>query len=259
MLQMIRKAIDISELIPDPISIMGTRVVPFESYSHVLRYVQEVIETEGKSFCIAINPEKVQRASHDPALRKVLNQADIGICDGVGVAIAARLLYGRALKRCTGCDLFLELVDSAARNNWSVYLLGASPQSNEAASAKLEKTYPNLRIAGRHDGYFEKNSDMIRRINDSEADMLFVAMGSPKQEYWISENRDAIEAPFCMGVGGSFDVLSGLAARAPMLFRKTGTEFLFRLITNPSRWRRQLVLPMFAWSVLKSKFSINNE
>ena len=248
-----------SEIMPDPVSILGTRVVPFQSYSHVVQYVQEVIEAGGKSFCVAINPEKVQRARTDPALRNILNQADIGICDGVGVAIAAKLLHGLTIKRCTGCDLFMEIIDSAAEKGWSTYLLGASSESNQAAAEQLAMTYPNLQIAGRHDGYFKNDSEMIDKINASRADILFVAMGSPKQEYWIWENRSAINAPFCMGVGGSFDVLSGHASRAPKLFRKTGTEFLFRLITNPSRWRRQLVLPMFAWSVLKTKFLHDNK
>ncbi|UCG56693.1 MAG: WecB/TagA/CpsF family glycosyltransferase, partial [Phycisphaerales bacterium] len=98
-------------------------------------------------------------------------------------------------------------------------------------------------------GYFSDNDAVIKQINDSCADMVFIAMGSPRQEIWLAEHRDRIDAPYCMGVGGSFDVLSGSVRRAPRLFCSTGTEWLYRLVTEPHRFRRQKVLPLFALSV----------
>jgi N-acetylglucosaminyldiphosphoundecaprenol N-acetyl-beta-D-mannosaminyltransferase len=146
----------------------------------------------------------------------------------------------------------------ASRKNWGVYLLGTSTESNDGARLALEKLYPDLRIVGWQDGYFKDSASVIKQINASGANLLFVAMGSPKQEYWISRHRHAIDASFCMGVGGSFDIASGHLKRAPKLFRMFGTEFLFRLIREPrKRWRIQKVLFLYFFRVIHQKlFSI---
>ncbi len=238
---------------PSPIAIRGINVIPFESDQDAVRCLAERISQRRKTFCVAINPEKVYRAANDPQLRAVLDKAEIGLCDGIGIVIGARILHGRKLQRCCGCDLFFDLIAAAQKNRWRVFLLGASPESNSAAVVRLGEMYPDLQLAGHRDGYFTDSDAVVREINDSHADLLFVALGSPRQEFWIADNRHAIDAPFCMGVGGSLDVLSGSAARAPKVFRKTGTEFLFRLITNPGRWKRQLALPGFMVQVLKDK------
>jgi len=239
--------------LPEPVLIMGTPVIPFDSYEHTIRCIEHRILSGEKSFCIAINSEKVYRALADSALREILNESEITICDGVGISIAARILYGITIKRCTGCDLFFHLMEASAKNSWPIFLLGASEESNRLACQKLKQNYPNLQIAGRENGFFEDSDEMISKINASGAKLLFVAMGSPRQECWIAEHRKKIDAPFCMGIGGTLDVISGHAKRAPALFRKTGTEFLYRLISQPTRWRRQTVLPLFFLKVLKEK------
>lgn len=241
---------------PGPLSIMGIKVVPFESYSQVVDCVAERIKTKTKSFCVAINPEKVYRAGRDERLRAVLERADFGICDGVGVSIAAGVLYGHRIPRCTGVDLFYQLIEQASTFGWNIFVLGASPEVNEAACRKLQERYPALKIVGRRDGYFKDTAAVIDQINASGADILFVAMGSPRQEFWISENQAAIQASFCMGVGGTLDVVSGKLKRAPRVFRTTGTEFLYRLISEPKRWRRQIALPIFMFSVLRKKIEM---
>jgi N-acetylglucosaminyldiphosphoundecaprenol N-acetyl-beta-D-mannosaminyltransferase len=239
---------------PSPIRILGSRVTPFESYGQAVDFVEDRLSRGQKLFCVAINPEKVYRAAHNTELNRILGQADMGICDGVGIAIAAKLLYGESIPRCTGVDLFYQLVRKAAERRWKVFLLGATPETNEKACANLCRQYPTLQIVGRQHGYFESSSAVIDQINASEANIVFVAMGTPRQEFWIAENRAKIKADFLMGVGGTFDVVSGSVRRAPAIFRKTGTEFLYRLISNPGRWRRQIVLPLFAISVLKDRF-----
>ena len=238
---------------PEPISVMGVNVVPFNSCSHASRYVEHSIASGRKSFCAAINPEKVHWASHDPDGRSVLHQADMGICDGVGIVLAAQFLLGRRIKRCTGIDLFLELIALAARRGWKVFLLGATPESNVGAYRRLSRMFPGLKIVGHRDGYFEASEPVIEHINASGADLVFVALGSPRQELWISRYRDRLNAAFCMGVGGSFDVVSGRARRAPGIFRRTGTEFFYRLISNPGRWRRQLSLPSFLIAMFRAR------
>lgn len=241
--------------LPAPLSVLGVSVTPYESYGQAVAHVESIIASGQKCFCIAINPEKVHRAISDPGLMAALRQADMGICDGIGIALAARVLYRQRLKRCTGCDLFFHLIERASEKGWRVFVLGASPESNEQACSTLSERYPGLQIVGRRDGYFDDSSQVVRQVNDSRADLLFVALGSPKQELWIARHRRELNPPFCMGIGGTLDVVSGQAKRALAVFRKTGTEFLFRLMTDPRRWRRQLALPLFAVEVLKQRLA----
>lgn len=241
---------------PTPVNVMGVSVVPFETYDQALRSIEETIAAKEKSFWVAINPIKVYNAWHQPELRDLLRQTDVGICDGVGVSVASRILHGRGMKRITGCDLFFKLLSRAAQKQWGVYLLGASPESNAAARQGLEKMYPDLKIVGWQDGYFQDSEKVVEQINASKADLVFVAMGSPKQEEWIARHRHAINASFCMGVGGSFDIASGNIRRAPRLFRMTGTEFLFRLAMEPrKRLSNQKVLMNFLLRVIGRKIS----
>jgi len=237
---------------PPSVSILGIQVSDFRSPDEAVRTIEQRIDSGERTFCVAINPEKVYRAAHDVRLKRAVNSAHVRICDGIGVSLASWLLYGRRLARCTGIDLFLKLVDLSARRGWKVFLLGASPEVNEAACRELVKAFPALTIAGRRNGYFETSLDVIENINNSGADLLFVAMGSPRQEFWISEHMLRLKATFCMGVGGSLDVVSGLVKRAPASFRNTGTEWLYRLLTDPQRLRRQLALPCFAWDTLRA-------
>jgi N-acetylglucosaminyldiphosphoundecaprenol N-acetyl-beta-D-mannosaminyltransferase len=241
---------------PAPLNVTGIPVVPFETYDQALECAEQAIESARKSFCVAINPIKIYNAWHDPELLKLLQQADMGICDGVGVSIASRILYGRSIKRITGCDLFFRLLGLASEKGHGVFLLGASAQANAAARATLQKTYPDLRIVGWHDGYFKDSQEIVEQINASGADLLFVAMGSPRQEQWIWRHRQAINASFCMGVGGSFDIASGNLRRAPRIFRMTGTEFLFRFALEPrKRLSHQRILLSFLLRIVGKKLS----
>jgi len=233
-----------------PLRIMGIPVTPLESYEHALACAERAVVERRQTLCIAINPEKVYRARRDARLRSVLNQVELTICDGVGVSVAAWVLHGRRIARCTGVDLFLRLVARAAERGWRVFLLGASEQANAVACQRLRERYPQLRIVGRHHGFFEDSRAVVRQINACRPDLLFVALGSPRQEFWLAEHRAQISAAFCMGVGGAFDVVSGRVRRAPRVCRQTGTEFLYRLLSDPRRLRRQVVLPLFALNVI---------
>jgi N-acetylglucosaminyldiphosphoundecaprenol N-acetyl-beta-D-mannosaminyltransferase len=240
--------------LPQSLSILGVRITPFDSYSQAIECVLSRINTGKETFCVAINPEKIYRAQKDNKAMDLINTANLHLCDGIGTAIAMKILYGRTIVRITGIQFFLDLIAKVEKKGLKVFLLGASPKSNEGAFQKLIEKHPHLQIVGRQDGYFKDSQAIVQKINDSGADLLFVAMGSPKQEFWVAKYRETITAPFCMGVGGSFDVISGCVKWAPKIFRKTGTEFLYRLITSPKRWRRQLVLPKFVLMVLKEKF-----
>jgi len=235
--------------------IFGMSVNVFASQDHAARFVEHRLDAGLRTFCVAMNPEKLYRARRDANLRNVLASADMRLCDGVGVSLASRILCASALPRCTGIDLFLALVALAERRQWTIFLLGASPEANRGARNALKRRFPLLRIAGTRDGFFSDSKEVIGEINRSEPELLFVAMGSPRQEFWIAENRAALHPRFCMGVGGSLDVLAGVAKRAPTICRKTGTEWLFRLLSDPRRAKRQIALPLFAWAVVKAAIS----
>jgi exopolysaccharide biosynthesis WecB/TagA/CpsF family protein len=240
--------------LPEPVEVMGIPVAPFESYDQALDCVEKLIEADAKSLWVAINPIKMYHAWQKPQLRELLRQADVGICDGVGVSIASKLLRGRSIARCTGCDLFFRLVERASGKGWGVYLLGASAEVNAAARAELQRKYPGLKIVGWHDGYFKDSQAVIEEINLSKANILLVAMGSPKQEEWIRNHWQVINTNICMGVGGSFDIAAGRLKRAPRIFRMTGTEFLYRLISEPrKRWSIQKVLIPYFLQVMGKK------
>jgi len=204
---------------------------------------------------IAVNPEKVIKAQQDPELLAQLRAAGLLIPDGIGVVAAARLLTLGKMERVPGADLMPAICDLSARKGYKVFLLGGEDKVNEKAAIALAEQYKGLRIAGRHSGYF-KDSEIgriIEDINTSKAQVLFVALGSPKQELWMRQHLKDTSVKVCVGVGGTFDVLAGKVKRAPSVFRRIHLEWLYRLISKPSRIFRQVALPKFLFAVLKEK------
>lgn len=224
-----------------------------ETYSSLKKQLFVDMENGKQAFIVAVNPEKIMKAAKEPELKLLINGADYQIPDGVGVLIASKLQGGTISKRITGIDLMMELIREAALKKKRIFLYGAKPGVAEKAKEKLMNTYPNLEVSGVVDGYVKNNGDVLDAINKSKADILFVGLGSPGQEEWIRENRSKLHVSIFQGVGGSFDVLAGNLKRAPALFRKAGLEWLYRLIVEPWRWKRQLALPKFLIKVLKSK------
>jgi N-acetylglucosaminyldiphosphoundecaprenol N-acetyl-beta-D-mannosaminyltransferase len=208
-------------------------------------------------YLAVVNAAKVVAAQRDSRLRDALLAADIVTADGMSVVWASRLL-GRPLKdRVTGIDLFARLVGHAADRGWSVYFLGARDDSVAGVAGRFEQKYPGLNVAGYRNGYFStaESAAVADKIRASGTDLLFVAMGSPEQEFWIAENLSRTGARFAMGVGGSFDHLSGRARRAPEWMQRAGLEWLYRLLREPRRmWRRYLIgNSVFVWLVAKQR------
>ncbi|HST21118.1 MAG TPA: WecB/TagA/CpsF family glycosyltransferase [Blastocatellia bacterium] len=201
--------------------------------------------TDGEPhYMCVVNAAKVVAASRDEKLRRVITQADIITADGMSVVWASRLLGQPLQERVTGIDLFERLIEHAARRGLSVYLLGAREQSVRGVVERFTAKHPALRVAGYRNGYFnaEESEKIIEDIHSSAADLLFVAMGSPEQEYWISSNLARTGVRFALGVGGSFDHLSGHARRAPQWMQRAGLEWFYRLLSEPRRlWRRYLI------------------
>ncbi len=207
----------------------------------------------------AVNPEKSFSALEDPLLQEILRSSDLLIPDGIGIVMAARILYGAELSRVPGVELMDSLCGLASRKGESIFIYGAKEEVNAAAARALKKKYPELRIAGRSHGYVpeEEMGALIERINRSGAGILFLALGSPKQEKWFARHRDALErVRICQGIGGTLDTIAGNVRRAPSVWRAFALEWLYRLLSEPSRLRRQRVLPLFAWKVLATRLNV---
>jgi len=221
-----------------------------------LGYTERLIECgEKRQYILAINPEKVMILLKDEGLRKTFADAALLIPDGIGVVWAMRRLHGFAAVRVPGSELMPNLCALAARKGYGIFLFGSKEEVNRGAAERLAQRYPGLKIAGRANGYLkeEEMPGLVERINASGAKILFVALGSPKQEQWIQRWLPELNVAICQGIGGTLDTIVGTVKRAPPIFCRLGLEWFYRLITDPSRARRQAVLPVFAWKVIKNK------
>jgi N-acetylglucosaminyldiphosphoundecaprenol N-acetyl-beta-D-mannosaminyltransferase len=216
-----------------------------DTYDQLAAKLLEDINHNRKSFIVAINPEKIMKAQEDMELRDLLNKATYQIPDGIGVILASMMKGGKIRSRVTGIDMMLRLCKEAALHGKKVFLYGAKPGVADEAKKKLEERFPGIQIVGTMHGYEKDENVIVNAINASNPDILFVALGSPAQEYWIVKHMDSLAPKVYQGVGGSFDVVSGRLKRAPLLFQKLGMEWFYRLVKEPWRWKRQLVLPKF--------------
>ena len=230
--------------------ILGVKV-DTDNYDELIKKLFKRIDNKEKSLVVAINPEKLMKAKEDQSLKDLLNRAEFQIPDGIGVILASKLNKGNIKSRVTGIDMMDRIVREAAKTGKSIFLYGAKPGVADQAAQALRSKYPSLKIAGIQDGYEQDNEKVIQKINEVKPEILFVAMGSPRQENWIEANRDRLYPSLYQGVGGSFDVLAGNVKRAPKLFLNTGTEWLYRLMIEPTRIKRQLALPIFLLETLK--------
>jgi N-acetylglucosaminyldiphosphoundecaprenol N-acetyl-beta-D-mannosaminyltransferase len=200
-----------------------------------------------------VNPEFIMTAQGDAEFRCVLNQADLCLPDGVGLLLAGRWLGQPFPERVAGSDFVYRLAQLAAESGWRLFLLGAAPGVAEEAAAVFQDRFPELAIAGTYAGSPDpaENEAIVKRINESRADLLYVAFGAPNQDKWIDHNREALTSVrVAMGIGGSLDFVAGRATRAPHWIQKVGLEWLHRLVNEPWRWRRMLALPKFAVKVV---------
>jgi N-acetylglucosaminyldiphosphoundecaprenol N-acetyl-beta-D-mannosaminyltransferase len=220
-----------------------------------LSAVDDMVNGQKPNTIIAINPEKVIKAQSDPNLLSWLNNASLVIPDGIGVVVAGRLLHHANIERVPGSELMPAICEASVTKGYKLFLYGASPTTVGLAVAKLQQTYPGIQIAGFQDGYLpeENMQTLIDRINASGANILFVALGSPKQELWMDKYLGQLaNIRVCQGVGGTFDVIAGTVKRAPKFFINIHCEWLYRLLSQPKRLLRQTALPIFAYRVIKS-------
>ncbi|HXF82752.1 MAG TPA: WecB/TagA/CpsF family glycosyltransferase [bacterium] len=185
------------------------------------------------------------RARSDPALRDLLNSADLATPDGFGILLVGRILGVTFPERVAGVDLAEELCRVCVRDGRRVFLLGARPGVAEAAAAALARRHPGLQIAGTHHGFFgvAEEPAVVERIRAARPHLLLVGMGFPQQEQWIARMRAVLGVPVSIGVGGTLDVMAGLVRRAPRWVQRAGLEWAYRALQEPRRWRVAATIP----------------
>lgn len=229
--------------------------VPFSKMNmkETVDYLTQAIESRNSHRVVTGNPIMLMVGLDNPSFHRTLATADLVVPDGAGVVWAARKVKQPVQERVAGFDLMHELLREGERHQWSVYLLGASADIIQTAYEKLKEQYLGVRFVGYRDGYFtdQEDAEVVAAVRAANPDLLFVARSTMNQEPWIEKYQSELGVPFIMGVGGSFDVVSGKLKRAPAVFRKLGLEWFYRLLQEPSRFKRMLVLPQFALKVIK--------
>ncbi|CEG29082.1 WecB/TagA/CpsF family glycosyltransferase [Bacillus sp. B-jedd] len=235
----------------DAINVLG---IPFANltFDETIELLDKRIRKEEKTFLVTANPEIVMYSLGNPDYKEQLLKADVVVPDGAGIVLASKLLGTPLKERVAGFDISIRLLELAEKNGWKIFLLGGRKEANKKAIEYLRRTYPNLIIAGSHHGYFKNDHEnIVKMIRETAPDIVFAALGFPKQEDWVAKNIGEFSKGLFIGVGGTIDILAGEAKRAPYFWRKLNLEWLYRLIKQPSRWKRMLALPLFVAEVLK--------
>ncbi|MGZ9586013.1 WecB/TagA/CpsF family glycosyltransferase [Paenibacillus marinisediminis] len=229
--------------------IMG---IPFPKMTldQTLQRVSEVIDQDRSDLfhVVTVNPEIVMSCQKDQHLRSIVDEAGLITADGIGIVMVSHIKGGNLPERVTGCDLLIKMLEVGNEKGWSFYLLGADEETSRKASMAIAQKYPNVSLLGRHHGFFrqEEESGIVEEIRSLEPDVLVVALGAPYAERWIHKYKLSLHSKMAIGVGGSLDIIAGKVKRAPLIWQRMHLEWLHRLIHQPSRWRRQLILPRFA-------------
>jgi N-acetylglucosaminyldiphosphoundecaprenol N-acetyl-beta-D-mannosaminyltransferase len=236
------------------VTILGCRV-DIVGTDEAVRLIVDLAHAPGPALIVTLGTEMAVRATTDARFRDAVNSSALSLCDTIGIRLAARAYGVHIPERVTGIDLIGPLCDAFARSRISVFCLGGKGDTAERAAARLRARYPRLTVAGAHDGYFGSGDDesVAAEIARSGARVLFAGLGSPRQELWLAERLKETGCAVGIGVGGSFDVLAGNVERAPALWRRLNLEWLYRLVQEPARWRRQLALPYFVWLALRER------
>ena len=234
------------------VRILGVRVDNIDMVGAILK-VRQFIEEKRFAQIITLNAEILYKAQSDEVLLELIDRAKMVTPDGNGVVWAAKKLGQDLTERVTGIDLMTEVCRHAAANKWRVFLLGGQPGVAQIAANNLLHKYEGIEIAGTAHGYFSKHEngeeEVLAAIKEAAPDMLFVALGAPKQDFWIDANKEVLGKLVAMGVGGSFDVIAGRVKRAPAFWQRLRLEWLWRLLLEPRRIGRVLALPAFTFKV----------
>ncbi|MCQ2565872.1 MAG: WecB/TagA/CpsF family glycosyltransferase [Clostridia bacterium] len=236
------------------LSILGVKVDRV-TRKEALEKFAGFMDKEGQSLIVTPNSEIILNADKDPRLKELINNAAMVIPDGIGLVIASKQLRQPLEERVTGIDFAHSALEWCAANDRKVYFLGSKPGIARKAAENMMAEIPGLQIVGARDGYFkaEEEEDVARAIAQTGAEFLCVALGSPKQELFADKYKDILGVKAAVGIGGSLDVWSGTLQRAPEFYCKYGLEWFYRLIQEPSRFKRMAKIPMLFIKVMFSK------
>ncbi len=237
------------------VKVMGIGFDPVDLDAAFAKFIK-LLDEDKTNYVVTPNPEFLMEASKNKEFYIALNSADMSIADGIGVIYAAKILKKPLKTRVTGIDLMNEILRFLARTGRSYFLFGAKPGVAEMAAKNIDETYKGIKCVGYQDGYFQEKDEgkIIDKINLAKPDVLFVGLGAPKQELWVKNNLDILNASVCLCIGGAIDVHSGNVKRAPKWISKIGFEWLYRGIKEPKRFKRLIKLPLFLIKVLKVRF-----
>ena len=222
-----------------------------------LDYVAEAVKTRTEpGFILAVNPEKVFVLRNDAFLREFFDRAALLIPDGIGMVKGLKILHNIKVSRVPGADLMQNICAEAPERGYRIFIYGASEEVSAKSCEILRQRHPGIKIVGRANGFVrpEDMDNLVESINESRADILFIAMGSPRQEKWMSEYAGMLTTvKICQGIGGTLDTIAGTVKRAPKFWQKLGLEWFYRLLCQPSRFKRQVRCFKFAAEVYRKK------
>ncbi|MCQ2739422.1 MAG: WecB/TagA/CpsF family glycosyltransferase [bacterium] len=226
------------------VELMGLKVNTY-NFQEALEFAKELINQDKVSQVVTVNPEMFQYASSNKEFANIVNSSELVVPDGVGVKIALKL-NGINVERIPGVDFAEELLKYSAKSNIPIAIIGAKEEVLQKAVENIKIKYPNINIVYSHNGYFTDVSTILNEIKNTNPRLILVATGSPKQEQFISKAKSVLNYGLMIGIGGSLDVWSGAVKRAPKIFRKTGTEWVYRTLIQPERFKRIFpTLPLF--------------
>ncbi|MCY9807115.1 WecB/TagA/CpsF family glycosyltransferase [Lentilactobacillus senioris] len=234
--------------------------IPFDvtTLSEFTSKLHTKINNHQNTFVVTANPEIVMYANQHPEYRKTISSADAIVADGIGIIIGAKMLDTPLPERVTGYDIFTDLLTWGNNNHKSAFFIGAKPEVIQKLKTILANNYPDLVVAGIHDGYFDDDQPLVDEITTTQPDMVFIATGFPQQETFIQKHRHAANAVW-IGLGGSFDVLTGTVKRAPQVWQDLHLEWLYRGLSDPKRIGRLMVLPKYLVKVTQIKIKRNRK
>ena len=203
--------------------------------SEALNIISKYLNSIDKCSIFFLNADCLRQAQKDTQYREILNCSDLVLSDGIGLRMATRLFGGKMIDNCNGTDLSPLIMKEAADRGYKIFFLGGIEGIADKAAQNMRKKIPGIKIVGTHSGYFTSDEDVVKQINQSEANILFVALGAPIQEKWIFKNRNKLQPKVCLGVGALLDYLSGTIPRAPMWMRQMHIEWFWRIFIDPRR------------------------
>jgi N-acetylglucosaminyldiphosphoundecaprenol N-acetyl-beta-D-mannosaminyltransferase len=215
-----------------------------------LERIDELIEKKGSHLVVTLGVEMVMYCRKDPEYEEIVKNASLVVPDSVGILWGCKKKGFILKERVPGIEILKAAAKNAEKYPWRIFFLGGKPGIAEEAANKLKDEYPGFNVVGTCHGYFKDDDEVLKSIIKASPDIIFIAMGFPAQEKWFVKNREKLGDMVSIGVGGSFDVISGRVKRAPLIFQKLGLEWFYRLITQPERAGRMLALPRFMMRVL---------